>query len=808
MAKLRYDATGSDLDELRPYLVGEQPRENGEWDMFCPLHDDSNRSAQLEVDKEVWYCHACEEGGTVQDLLRRKSEWVPRSEQANGASAGSSGRSRSSSGSQPEELSEARVRRWANALLEDEMRMTELQDLRGLWKQTIIDYEIGWDDVRRAFTIPIRGHGGELLNVRRYQPNPASGRRKVWSALGHGKPVLFPVKSLNDRYVIVCEGEFDAIITNQHGFPAVTRTASASTWSHYWNSQFKNKLVMVCHDMDAAGKKANEKVRSSLEGVADEVRVVRLPYKLQAKHGKDLTDWWLEHEGDTTAFRELLRTAKAGKVVKLKLANGKVVPKREEYEDQDSSRLDPTQLTDDGNAKRFIQQHRGRLIYAPDGGWFRWSRQHFTHERDDRRLWKSIGDDMVRKDVKRTLRGLLAEALEYEDRDDLQRAFKWALRCRSAAATVNCLKMAESGDPDMPDLTVSLEELDKNPDVINTASGIVDLRTGELMPHDQTELCTRITNAAFSPKASRKEWQKFLNRIMPDRDLQRHLQLCMGASITGHTTRSLAVLYGPEGENGKSQLIEAVAYVLGTYAGSSMESTFTNANSREAGYDLARMRGVRFVSFSETREGHGLASERVKRITGDDTIDARNPYGRPFSFRPTFSLWVGTNHAPYIPAWETAMWKRIRVWPMFEVIPKEEQIQDYGRILARDHGSAILSWLVDGAKAFYVADCRLGKTPTTMDELRVEWQQRDDIVTRWLHERTEPEMRAKASFRDLWFDFTVWCDQQGEQKTLQLYTARKFHEEMDKNHPYPRGPMIKGYPTRAGLMLIQGERVT
>lgn len=294
---------------LQPYLLGERAREDGEWDMFCPLHADSNRSAQLNVQKGQWYCHACEVGGSVVELIRRKSEWVEPTRSARNGRA----RVKRSSGQPKEEVTASKVAGWAAALQANEPALNDIVTTRGLWTSTLARFDIGWDEARSAFTIPVKDEAGVYQNIRRYQPRPRAGRRKMWGIEGLNQPRIYPVELLADAdEVIICEGELDALITNQYfpTVPTVTRTASASTWKAEWNKLFKDKLVYVCHDMDEAGQKANVKVARGVSAYAREVRLIRLPYPLREKHGQDLTDYWMDHDGDPDEFRRLLEEAR------------------------------------------------------------------------------------------------------------------------------------------------------------------------------------------------------------------------------------------------------------------------------------------------------------------------------------------------------------------------------------------------------------------------------------------------------------------------------------------------------------------
>lgn len=278
-----------------------------EYDMYCPLHEDTNRSATLDIDKGLWYCHKGCGGGPVEQLIRQQENWLDpptngnRSRSTNG----------SSNGEPSEEITEAKVKGWVQSLISSPAELEELMASRSLEEETLTAYEIGWDRDRNAYTIPVRGDDEEIWNLRRYQINPPAGRRKIWSVKNMGTPRLYPLSVLTEDdpdEIIICEGEWDALLTIQMGFPAVTRTASAGTWDSSWGRYFQGKTVYLIHDMDDAGMNADRKVARALRNVAD-VRIVELPYERTPDHGKDLTDYW--QEGHTYEdFRKLLDGAR------------------------------------------------------------------------------------------------------------------------------------------------------------------------------------------------------------------------------------------------------------------------------------------------------------------------------------------------------------------------------------------------------------------------------------------------------------------------------------------------------------------
>jgi 5S rRNA maturation endonuclease (ribonuclease M5) len=302
------------LKLLEPYLASEVPSIRGEdrhreLDMHCPLHDDTKRSATLDLDKGLWYCQAGCGGGRVVSLIRQREDWVD--PPAGAGARHSNGANGAKATSKPQEvITEAKVKGWVESLQSNPARLEEIMAARGLEHETLLAYEIGWDRDRSAYTIPVRDTDGSFLNLRRYQLNPPDDRRKIWSVNGMGQPRLYPMSVLVDddpEEIIVCEGEWDALLTIQQGFFAITRTASATTWLAEWGEFFKGKTVYLCHDADVTGQNANKKVGELLRHVC-EVKVLDLPYEVRKKNGKDLTDYWLEGHTEED-FRELLDKA-------------------------------------------------------------------------------------------------------------------------------------------------------------------------------------------------------------------------------------------------------------------------------------------------------------------------------------------------------------------------------------------------------------------------------------------------------------------------------------------------------------------
>ena len=300
-------ATRRARDILRPFLEGE-PNDKGEWGMHCLFHQDTNRSASVNFEIGKWFCHRCNDGGDIEILTDQILHGGGALTEP--SAAGSNGKTKyngKGTGQAAPLPSEGTVAGWHSALLSRPDDLTELIARKGVSLETIERFQLGWSTEQKAYTIPVRDSKGAIVNVRFYQIDPGAERRKIWGVTGHNAPVLYPINVLDDAAeVVVCEGEWDALVTIQNGFPAITRTGAARVWKPTYNHHFDDKVVYVCHDMDTAGQMGNRLVMRELKGHAREMYEILLPYPVTEKDGKDLSDFFHKDEHTAHDFKEIL----------------------------------------------------------------------------------------------------------------------------------------------------------------------------------------------------------------------------------------------------------------------------------------------------------------------------------------------------------------------------------------------------------------------------------------------------------------------------------------------------------------------
>jgi putative DNA primase/helicase len=415
-------------------------------------------------------------------------------------------------------------------------------------------------------------------------------------------------------------------------------------------------------------------------------------------------------------------------------------------------------LTDLGNAERFVDEHGGLVRYCnPWKKWLVFDGKHWTLD--------DTGE--VERKMKITVRRMYAEAANEEDDHRRRELAKHAKSSESKKRIHDALQLAqtESGIPVLPD------DLDRDPWLLNIDNGTLDLRTGDLHAHRREDLITKLAPVEYRPQAEAPRFFRFLSEVFAgDKDLIAFVRRFAGYSLTGSTReRVFAILHG-FGKNGKTTLVELFRDVLGDYATNTATETVLARRSEGINNDVAALKGARFASTAEVEQDRRLAESKVKALTGSDTVTARKLYGEPFDFKPQFKLWLSTNHKPVIRGTDDAIWDRIRLIPFaqrFEGAKADPKLPEK----LREELPGVLAWMVRGCLEWQRDG--LGqpeKVRTATEGYRTEM----DVLAAFLEERCVVDPGVWVKFADLYGAYTDWCDETGEKAE----TKRRFGDRL------------------------------
>lgn len=263
------------------------------------------------------------------------------------------------------------------------------------------------------------------------------------------------------------------------------------------------------------------------------------------------------------------------------------------------------------------------------------------------KIWEEdTGGMQVSRYAKELADGLRVYSISTDDEDYIKFAYKLGqLNNRNTM-------ISDSRDK----YCMSKDDLDKNTYIFNCQNGVLDLKTFEFRPHNHDDLLSKISNVYFDKTKESKSFEKFINEVMQnDTEKVKYLQKIFGYSLTGDTRlETMFILYGATTRNGKSTLVETIAYMLGNtkgYALTMKPETLAqkqNNDSRQASGDIARLNGCRFLNASEPPKRLIFDVGLLKNLLGRDSITARHLHEREFEFIPIFKLFMNTNYLPLI----------------------------------------------------------------------------------------------------------------------------------------------------------------
>jgi len=364
------------------------------------------------------------------------------------------------------------------------------------------------------------------------------------------------------------------------------------------------------------------------------------------------------------------------------------------------------------------------------------------------------------------------ERVLYEGNDDMLKAFDRHLKkSRSFAGKTNMIREAEHYAPILP------QNLDRKKTVIGAKNGIIDLKTGKLLPHDREAYLTKQCPVAYNPDAPEPTlWLQFLSDIFGgDPYMLDYIQKCVGYSLTGSTSEQCAFFLFGTGRNGKSTFLEIARGILGDYATNIQPQTImVNPKSGNApSSDIARLKGARLVTSVEPNEGMRLDEGLLKQLTGDDVVTARKMFSEEFEFKPEFKLWMATNHKPLIRGTDTGIWRRIHLIPFEVQIPLDRVDKRLKYKLVKE-SEGILKWAVQGCIKWQ--NDGLTMPQKVLDAVR-EYQHEMDVISAFLEACCMTgEGETKAS--RLYAAYAKWAEENNEY----LMSSTKFGTELYKRN--------------------------
>lgn len=425
-------------------------------------------------------------------------------------------------------------------------------------------------------------------------------------------------------------------------------------------------------------------------------------------------------------------------------------------------------MTDTGNAHRLFDRFGNIIRYSYNRKkWYFW----------DGKVWRLDDSGEVKKLADAIVEDIKKEAFQEQDEKTQMDMLKWANKTASSKGKENMIKECQhlDGIPASPD------SFDAYTDYLNCQNGIVNLRNGELIPHDSNFMMSKICMCDYDASGKKpKRWLEFLGEITNgNKELQKYIQKCIGYSLSGSTREQCAYFLYGMGNNGKSTFLDTIADMLGGYSANTQPETVMMKKFGESGAnsDIARLKSARFVTSEEPTEGVRLNEGLLKQLTGGSKITCRFLYADEFEYTPEFKIWIATNHKPIVRGTDFGIWRRIKLIP-FEVSIPKEKVDKNLKYKLRKEFPQILAWAVQGCIAWQKEGI---EEPQVVKDAVKEYKVEMDLLASFVEQCLEIDYSYDGKLRttELFRAYSRWAKDNNEFEM----SSKKFFREIGKKLP-------------------------
>lgn len=522
----------------------------------------------------------------------------------------------------------------------------------------------------------------------------------------------------------------------------------------------KGREAVIAGDGDPAGRRFSAMLAEALVSRDIRVKVLDLP------DGLDLSDW---RDRDPSRFyAEAIRAIAEAAPVKSRTA-ALLAWDEERYS-----------LTDLGGARYlrdYVESLGSGVRYTEEMGFF--LLEDGVWRKDEQQAVRTHAQgvaDLVRnlaREASNAVSGTEDEGISTREKKRAARLNRYAAHVQTSRGIDAMLRELQA----VQGVPAKVSDFDKHPDLLACRNGVVDLRTGTLLPHDPALLLTRRLDLDYDPAAKAPRWEAFLEQVFPAYPaLPAYMRRLVGYGITGHTTEQcFAVLWGT-GANGKSVLTDTLTEVFRELTVTTPFSTFEDRGSGGIPNDIAALKGGRLVMAAEGEQGKPMSEAILKRVTGRDLISARFMRKEFFEFRPTFLLMLATNFKPSFKGQDEGLWRRVKLIPWERYFKPEERDHRLGETLLAE-AQGIFTWAVRGAREWYAGGLQ---DPEIIKSSTKEYRETSDALAGFLPGVfTFDEAAGRVDGKLLFDAYLAWADEENLPQR-EVWTRRTFFGALEE----------------------------
>jgi len=305
---------------------------------------------------------------------------------------------------------------------------------------------------------------------------------------------------------------------------------------------------------------------------------------------------------------------------------------------------------------------------------------------------------------------------------------------------------------------------------LNCKNGLLDWRSGELIPHTPNVASTYQLQVDWEPDATCgyvDEWLDFVTQNDPQ--LLDVLWELIGASIMPQCPVQRAAMLHGHGRNGKGTLLRLIEALIGK----EYVSSVTLQDLTESRFAIAELLGKQVNICGDLDARFMGRTDLFKMATGGDTIKAERKYGQPFSFVNRALMLFSANELPGTSDTTHGFWERWLIVPFTADFRGKENPDVEVKLQAELAG--VLPAAVRALQRLEANGWKFSKSARITSETEA-YRTEADVVRLFVEEGLTITSGAKESRKAVYGAFQYFCEEVGRKPVA----ATKFYARLEQ----------------------------
>jgi putative DNA primase/helicase len=337
--------------------------------------------------------------------------------------------------------------------------------------------------------------------------------------------------------------------------------------------------------------------------------------------------------------------------------------------------------------------------------------------------------------------------------------------------------------------------------LLNTQNGTVEITKDSqtLREFRREDFLTYQLPFEYDETAAALMFKKYLDRVLPEKELQNITAEFFGYVFTKHLKMEKAMLLYGDGANGKSVIFDVMNALL-------VEENIQNFSLSDlmAEHNRALIANKLLNFGSEINAG--ITRDIFKNLVSGEPIQARLKYGNSFTMRNYAKLAFNCNTLPKDFDHQHAYFRRLLIIPFQVKIPENEEDKTLAQKIIKTELAGVFNWLIEGLKRLLETE-KFTESDIVKETLDI-YKKESDSVAMFIEEKDFKPSPAKYELlNNLYADYRAFCMDEGSKSLkrsnfkerleklgfqispkmnngVRVYLEQRLETERDENLPY------------------------